>query len=249
VTEPSLHALDSAAPAPDARLSKVYVQESRFGVWFLGTETWAKRVLKPAIEDLDRLIENRRTSYPVIVDVGCGFGRSFQMLNDRFQPARIVGIDFDPKMLANSAREAKQQGLAVELKRASCSPLPLPDQSVDMVFCHQTFHHLVDQHKVLSEFHRVLKQRGVLLFAESTRKYIHSWIIRLLFRHPMDVQRTAPEYIAMIRNAGFEVRPRSVSYPYLWWSRSDFAILERWFGYAPPANREETLINLVAIRD
>ncbi len=247
VTESSLHALDSAAP--DARLSKVYVQESRFGVWFLGTETWAKRVLKPAIEDLDRLIENRRTSYPVIVDVGCGFGRSFQMLNDRFQPARIVGIDFDPKMLANSAREAKQQGLAVELKRASCSPLPLPDQSVDMVFCHQTFHHLVDQHKVLSEFHRVLKHGGVLLFAESTRKYIHSWIIWLLFRHPMDVQRSAPEYLAMIRNAGFEIDPRSVSYPYLWWSRSDFAILERWFGYAPPANREETLINLVAIRD
>jgi ubiquinone/menaquinone biosynthesis C-methylase UbiE len=117
-----------------------------------------------------------------------------------------------------------------------------------MVFCHQTFHHLVDQHKVLGEFHRVLKLGGVLLFAESTRRFIHSWIIRVLFRHPMDVQRSAPEYLAMIGNAGFEINPRSVSYPYLWWSRADLAIMERVFGLAPPDNREETLINLVAVR-
>lgn len=223
--------------------------ESSFGVWFLGTETWAKHVLKRAIEDLDGLIENRRASYPVIVDIGCGFGRSFKMLNDRFRPVRMVGIDLDPKMLAISSLEAKRQGLTVEFERASSSSLPLADQSVDMVFCHQTFHHLIDQHNALSEFHRVLKHDGVLLFAESTRKYIHSWIIRILFRHPMDVQRTAPEYLAMISDAGFEIHPRSVSYPYLWWSRTDFAIMERWFGFAPPANREETLINLVAIRD
>ena len=244
--ETSLPAIDHATN--EAPLSGPCVPESRFGVWFLGTDIWARHVLKPAITDLDRLIENRRASYPVIVDVGCGFGRSFKMLNDRFRPVRMVGIDLDPKMLASSSLEAKRQGLALELRRASASSLPLSDQSVDMVFCHQTFHHLVDQHTVLCEFHRVLKRDGVLLFAESTRKYIHSWIIRILFRHPMDAQRSAPEYLAMIGNAGFEIRPRSVSYPYLWWSRPDFAIMERWFGFEPPANREETLINLVAIR-
>ena len=30
-----------------------------------------------------------------------------------------------------------------------------------------------------------------------------SWIIRLLFRHPMEVQRSAEEYLARIRDAGF----------------------------------------------
>ncbi len=245
--ESSINALEY--PALEAPWSALYVPESRFGVWFLGTETWAKHVLKRAIEDLDRLIEHRRSSYPVIVDVGCGFGRSFKMLNDRFRPVRMVGIDVDPEMLASSRREATSHGLAVDFKRASGSALPLADQSVDMVFCHQTFHHLIDQPHALSEFHRVLKHDGELLFAESTRKYIHSWIIRILFRHPMDVQRTAAEYLAMIGEAGFEIAPRSVSYPYLWWSRSDFAILERGFGIAPSADREETLINLAAIRD
>jgi ubiquinone/menaquinone biosynthesis C-methylase UbiE len=225
------------------------VPESRFGVWFLGTETWAKHVLERALKDLEGLIENRRASYPVIVDVGCGYGRSFEMLNERFRPVRMVGIDVDPKMIATSGREAARQGLAVELKQASSSSLPLPGESVDMVFCHQTFHHLIYQHDALREFHRVLKPDGVLLFAESTRKYIRSWIIRMLFRHPMDVQRTAAEYLAMIRDAGFEIRPQSVSYPYLWWSRADLAIMERWFGIAPAADREETLINVVAVRN
>ena len=55
--------------------------------------------------------------------------------------------------------------------------------------------------RAFSNAFALLKPGGVLLFAESTKRYIHSWIIRLLFRHPMDVQKTAPEYLAMVRAA------------------------------------------------
>ncbi|RYY63661.1 MAG: methyltransferase domain-containing protein, partial [Comamonadaceae bacterium] len=117
-----------------------------------------------------------------------------------------------------------------------------------LLFCHQTFHHLVEQEAALAEFMRVLKPGGILLFAESTRRYIHSWMIRALFRHPMEVQRTAPEYLQMVRAAGFTVAEESISYPYLWWSRGDLGVLERWFGLRPTADREETLLNLVAVK-
>jgi hypothetical protein len=40
----------------------------------------------------------------------------------------------------------------------------------------------------------------------------------------------------------------SISYPYLWWSRADLGILERWFGVAPPHDLEETLLNLVSVK-
>jgi len=236
------------ATARDDGSARPYVPESRFGVWFLGTEIWVRHVLQPALADLDGLIANRRGSYPVIVDVGCGHGHSFKLLNERFRAMRMVGIDIDPDMIASARAEANRQGLAVEFKQASGSALPLPDQSVDLLFCHQTFHHLIDQSSALREFHRVIKRDGVLLFAESTRKYIRSWIIRLLFRHPMEVQRSAPEYLVMLREAGFTIHPRAISYPYLWWSRADFAIMQRWFGITDPANREETLINLAATR-
>ena len=232
----------------DRIAADMYVPESRFGIWFLQTETWATHVLTRAINDLERLIDNRLPSYPVIVDVGCGLGRSFKLLHERFRPERMVGVDIDAAMLQRAAAEIAGEAFIVDLRQSTSSRLMMPAQSADMVFCHQTFHHLIDQEAALREFYRVLKPGGLLLFAESTRKYIHSWLIRYLFRHPMDVQRTAPEYLQMIRDAGFQIRPRSVSYPYLWWSRSDLGIAERWFGIKPPVEREETLVNLVAIK-
>lgn len=232
-------------PAPP---TSPHVEETRFGKWFLRTETWRVHVLERAVADLVRLIPEPQASYDTVVDVGCGSGYSLPKLAQRFAPRQLVGVDIDPQMLASAAEEAHKAGVAVRLVEASSSRLPLPDASADLLFCHQTFHHLVEQEAALREFLRVLKPGGVLLFAESTRAYIHSWVIRLLFRHPMEVQRTAPEYLQMVRQAGFIVPESSISYPYLWWSRSDLGVLERWFGVRPKADREETLLNLVAVK-
>jgi ubiquinone/menaquinone biosynthesis C-methylase UbiE len=225
-----------------------YVPESRFGVWFLGTRTWEAHVLAPAVDDLWRLMGARRPAHPVIVDVGCGCGRAFTLLDARFAPQRMIGIDIDPAVLESASRRAANAGLAVECRVGTSSALPLGSGTADLIFCHQTFHHVVDQENALQEFRRVLKPGGLLLFAESTKAYIESWIIRLLFRHPMEVQRTAPEYLAMIRSSGFAVSPDAICYPYLWWSRPDLGIRERWFGLTPPPGHEETLLNLVAVR-
>ncbi|MDE0854953.1 MAG: class I SAM-dependent methyltransferase [Nevskia sp.] len=240
--------IENPGRAPQLPASLDHVPETRFGVWFLNTETWAVHVLRRAMDDLERLLGDRRPSRPVIVDVGCGWGRSFELLQQRFAPGAMIGVDVSQEMLKASAARVAQRGLKVDLRQANSASLPLPSQSVDMVFCHQTFHHLVEQERALGEFHRVLRPGGVLLFAESTRKYIHSWIIRLLFRHPMEVQRTAEEYLAMVRGAGFEVEPEAVSYPYLWWSRADLGIAERLLRIRPSPKHEETLINLVARR-
>ena len=229
-----------------------YIPETAFGDWFLQTPTWDVHVLEVALRDLDPMIPARRESYPVVIDVGCGWGRSLKKLNERFRPERLVGFDIAPKMVEAAAREVAglrtASGAPAEIVQASSAALPLPDASVDLLFCHQTFHHLVDQDAAIAEFHRVLKPGGVLLFAESTRRYIHSWIIRLLFRHPMEVQKTAPEYLALVRAAGFAVPDAQLSYPFLWWSREDLGLVERVLRIRPPAVREETLINLVATR-
>ena len=237
---------------PQARSLPAYIPETAFGDWFLQTPTWDVHVLEVALRDLDPMIPARRANYPVVVDVGCGWGRSLKKLNERFRPERLVGFDIAPKMVEAAARDVAglrtAAGNAAEIVQASSAALPLADASVDLLFCHQTFHHLVDQDAAIAEFFRVLKPGGMLLFAESTRRYIHSWIIRLLFRHPMEVQKTAPEYLALVRAAGFEVPQAQVSYPFLWWSREDLGLVERLLRIKPAAVREETLINLVATR-
>jgi SAM-dependent methyltransferase len=222
-----------------------FVPETRFGFWFLGTETWVKYVLTVAIKDLERLIPNRQVSYPVILDIGCGQGKSFRLLHDKFSPQRLIGVDIDERSLRLARSQVASDNLKVELFQNDGAVLKLPDASITMLFCHQTFHHLVRQEEALREFYRVLQPGGLLLFAESTRAYICSWVIRLLFRHPMEVQRSAEEYLAMIRNQGFEFGSENVSFPYLWWSRPDLGMAE-WLGFPVPHKREETLVNVVA---
>ena len=234
-----------------ARVPSDYVHESRFGFWFLGTLTWEKRVVEVALEDLHSLIDQPQLPYRVVLDAGCGQGKAFQGLVEHFQAEKVIGVDVDAVGIAAARREAELHGIPVQLLESDLAAMDLPDASVDMVFCHQTLHHLARQEETLAEFHRVLKPRGVLLIAESTREYICSWVIRLLFRHPMHVQKSAEGYLEMIRQAGFAFEARNVSYPYLWWSRAkDFGLLERLHIKAPPppGKRKETLINVIAIK-
>lgn len=229
--------------------SPTYVEETRIGFHFLRTHTWQHHVLRVAINDLKRLIGEPLPQGGVLLDVGCGQGKSFRLLRDAFQPARLLGLDADPHTLALAQAEAERESIPVQLHSADCAQIPLPDRSVDIVFCHQTFHHLVEQERALAEFWRVLKPGGLLLFAESTKAYIDTWVIRWFFRHPMEVQKSAEEYLDMLRRQGFGFEMENVSFPYLWWSRSkDFGLMERWGLKAPPppGQREETLVNVAA---
>jgi ubiquinone/menaquinone biosynthesis C-methylase UbiE len=229
--------------------SPTYVEETRIGFRFLSSFTWQHHVLRVAINDLQRLAGGNATIGGVLLDVGCGQGKSFRLLRDAFQPQRLIGLDADPHSLELSRVEAEQQGIDAELIAGDCARIDLPDASVDIVFCHQTFHHLVEQENALAEFWRVLKPGGHLLFAESTKAYIDSWVIRWFFRHPMHVQKSSDGYLQMLREQGFQFDDDQVSLPYLWWSRSsDFGLLERWHlrRPPPPGQREETLVNVAA---
>lgn len=230
-------------------VSPTYVEETRFGFWFLQSHVWQQHVLRVAINDLRGLFDGPLPQAPVLLDAGCGQGKSFGLLAEAFNPARIIGLDADPHSLDCSRAEAARLGLDVQLISSDCAAIDLADASVDLLFCHQTFHHLVEQEQALAEFWRVLKPGGYLLFAESTRFYIDTWVIRWLFRHPMQVQKSAEGYLDMLRAQGLQFSAQNISYPYLWWSRSsDFGLLERWglMQPKPVGQRNETLVNVVA---
>lgn len=238
--------MTSLPPSLPKTTAHAFVPETRFGLWFLSTSTWRVHVLQRALADLQRLAPNLPIG-GVLLDIGTGQGHSLPELTQRFHPRQIHALDPEPDFAARCDAMRQAAGVPVTLHHAPAERIPLPDASVDLVLCHQTLHHIVDQSTALAEVFRVLKPGGHLLLAESTRAYIHSWIIRLLFRHPMHVQRSAPEFLEMLREAGFEVKPEHVSTPYLWWSRKDLGVLE-WLGFGVPEVREETLLNVVAIK-
>jgi ubiquinone/menaquinone biosynthesis C-methylase UbiE len=205
-------------------------------------------VLTKALDDLEPMIRKRKPGYPVILDVGCGHGLSFTMLEKKFNPKIIIGLDIDPKTPSRTQRNIALCDCEIRFQNNNASNIDLEDDSVDMLFCHQSFHHLVEQDQAIKEFFRVLKPGGVLLFAESCRRYIHSFLIRLLFRHPMDVQKSDLEYIELVRAAGFDLEEQNISRPFLWWSREDLGILELLHLSENREDREETMVNLVAFK-
>src|SRR5262245_39471452 len=214
--ETSLIASERAAPRrPRVRLREAgprdgdWVRETSFGTWFLGTKLWRHHVVRAALLDLQRLL-GPRGRFPVVVDVGCGGGRALRLLDILFRPDLLVGFDIDRAQLVRARAEAARCRAQVTLGVSNGMRLALQDRSVDLVFFHQTLHHLTDQVRAVREFHRVLRPGGRLVLSESCRRYIRSLPIRVLFRHPMEVQKSSGAYVALLRGAGFEVRPDAV---------------------------------------
>lgn len=229
---------------------QAWVRESKFGDWFLNTDTWLVQVLQRALSELQTLIPaDKPKQFNTILDIGSGFGHSLVELDKRFLPDTIISLDVDPDVVNKSAENAQKCKSKVKFLINNAAEIELADNSIDMLFCHQTFHHIVDQESAIKEFYRVLKPGGTLFFAESCRRYIHSMVIRVLFRHPMSVQKTDKEYIDLIKQAGFTVSEEQISRPFLWWSRADLGLWETLTGSVEdPETREETLINAVVYK-
>ncbi|RKT43437.1 class I SAM-dependent methyltransferase [Thiocapsa rosea] len=221
---------DRIAPAhggAPAGAKAVWVRETRFGRWFLGTEIWRRYVLAEALRNLARMVEGRVPVGGHILDLGCGQGIAAPLLDAAFAPRRITGIDIDPELIALGQRQTYDAGLSdrLLLRPGNATDIPLADASVDLVLCHQVLHHLVPQREALAELHRVLRPSGLLLMAESCRSFIETGLVRALFRHPRESQRNADEYLDLVRSAGFRVDDRDVATSSPWWSRRDLGLL------------------------
>jgi SAM-dependent methyltransferase len=190
---------------------------------------WYREVLSLAVTELRELGGARvPASFNRLMDVGCGQGRTFQLLRRLYAPREIVAVDIDPLMLERARAEAARCEIPVSVKACSVTRLDLPDGSVDAVLCHQLIHHVADQAGALRELHRVLAPGGFLFLSESCRPFIETWTVRWFFRHPPGVQRTAAEFQALVRDAGFEFdAARDVRTSTPWWSLWDFGFTRR----------------------
>jgi SAM-dependent methyltransferase len=223
------------------------VPETRFGVWFQNTEIWLRYVLAEAVADLGSLLGPGPHRFGTILDAGCGAGQAFSLIEDRFGPETLIAVDADPESIRDAGEAARGVSSDVRLVLGDVSRLGIPDACVDLVLCHQTLHHTSEQESALLEMRRVLKPGGLLLLAESCRRFIRSLPVRALFRHPMRVQRSADGYVRLVRAAGFVVEPENVATPSPFWARSDWGLME-WLGRPPSPNAEPTQVRIVATR-
>lgn len=120
-----------------------------------------------------------------VLDVGCGLGDGLRRLRGRWPQAEAIGVDLSPRRAARAAAIDRPpaagwaQGLARRLAGRAAGAnaplgryvagdahrLPLPADSVDLVWSNLAFHWFDDVPAAIAEWYRVLRPGGLLMFS------------------------------------------------------------------------------------
>ena len=104
-----------------------------------------------------------------ILDLGCGTGRFTEALAAHFN-AEVIGIDPSAKMLDQAQR--KRRDRRVRYQHGCAEAIPLPNDSVDLVFMSMSFHHFKDQRVAARECRRVLRDGASAVVRTGIRERI-----------------------------------------------------------------------------
>lgn len=141
----------------------------------------------------------------VILDVGCGGGRTIEKLAALAPGGFVYGIDYaEGSVAASRARNADLIKTGrVEIKNASVSNLPFPDDTFDLVTAVETQYYWPDLVGDMKEILRVLKPGGTLLVvAESYRKGAYNKLQRPVMRLLRSANLSVDDHRALFSTAG-----------------------------------------------
>jgi len=100
----------------------------------------------------------------IVIDFGCGYGRSLGELFDAGYE-NLIGFDFSPAMI----EAARERYPALTFEQIESVTIPLPDESVDgallfsVLTCVPTDE---GQRAIINELHRVLRRGGLLYISD-----------------------------------------------------------------------------------
>jgi ubiquinone/menaquinone biosynthesis C-methylase UbiE len=101
----------------------------------------------------------------VVLDVGCGGGKTVNRLAKIATNGKVCGVDYseDSLKIARKLNKKLIEAGRVELFHASVESLPFPDNFFDLVTAVETYYFWPDLVENLKEIRRVLKPGGQLL--------------------------------------------------------------------------------------
>lgn len=101
----------------------------------------------------------------IILDVGCGGGKTVSKLCSKIGNGKVYGIDYSDLCVKKSEKLNDKNILCGKAKitQASVSSLPFEDETFDLVTAVETYYFWPDKLNDLIEINRTLKQNGKLL--------------------------------------------------------------------------------------
>ncbi len=158
---------------------------------------WTEAMRQTGFALLDRFASTAPTAR--LLDAGCGTGLFLRQAESR--PPGCMAAGCDRSM--DGLRRARHRG-AVRLAAAKVSELPFRDECLDTMTCFDVLQHLgsAQARATIDEFHRVLKDEGVLLIRAAARR---GWG-RKRHQDTGDYQQWEPHKLRQLLEArGFQV--------------------------------------------
>ena len=145
-----------------------------------------------ATYDKDIKGQHARSLYPALLeklshipfqsalDLGCGTGEMLKLILQQDVGKELYGIDLSEKMLHVAKSKLPEQ---VKVLLGDSEALPFPDNTFDVVYCNDSFHHYPAPTNVLREVHRVLKPGGTFLMGDCWQPLVGRIIMNFYMRH------------------------------------------------------------------
>ncbi len=173
---------------------------------------WGKGFLSPGgAEEVTKIVEGVNIAGQTVLDFGCGTGGPALVLANGLNAEKIIAIDVEEGVLARAKANAADAGAAdrIDFRLVEPGPLPLPENSIDVVFSKDAMIHILDKQAMFKDVLRVLRPGGVFAASDwlggenaSTSPDLARY--REL-GHLSFTMATAPESKAAMRAAGFSV--------------------------------------------
>ncbi len=163
----------------DAKVDHYHIDKARVRASFgraAGSYDAAAVLQKQVREEMLSRLDLVKLSPRAILDAGCGTGAASHALQKRFASAQVLSLDFALAMLQKTracawpARIVKScLGLFGKRKHhvlcADIECLPLANNSIDLLWSNLAIQWCNDLDATFSEFHRVLRPQGLLMFS------------------------------------------------------------------------------------
>jgi ubiquinone/menaquinone biosynthesis C-methylase UbiE len=171
---------------------------------------------KDSVSIYKKLVQKHIVNQPVVLEAGCGFSDIFK--NEYKRAKKVIGVDINEKFLKSN--KCVDEKIVSDLENIP----QVESNSVDLIISSWVFEHLKDPAKVFSEFSRVLKEGGKLVFLTpnslnyivtlnriipgSLRKFVVGKMSRDLVTDPMPAfyrANSAGKLKQLAKKSGFEI--------------------------------------------
>ncbi len=115
-------------------------------------------------DNVSKFLKNKRKKFKMVLDCGCGYGRSINLLKNKSEI--ILGVDISKRAIKKASKYIgnKKQKKIIFIN-ADIEKLPFKDESFDLIISIESLPYTNSPQRYVKEIKRVLDRKGILIIS------------------------------------------------------------------------------------